>query len=148
MSLDPITAIFDLGKTAIEKFFPDPKAKADALFRLEELKAKGDSERLQAEVQLMLGQIQINQIEAASSDRFVAGWRPYIGWICGTAFGYQFIVEPIMRFIAQVCFGYLGQFPVLKLEELTTILIGILGLGAYRSAEKIQQIRAESGLQK
>jgi hypothetical protein len=140
MSLDPITAIFDLGKTAIEKFFPDPKAKADALFRLEELKAKGDSERLQAEVQLMLGQIQINQVEATSSDRFVAGWRPFVGWVCGAALAYQFVAEPLLRFVAQVVFGYAGAFPQLQLGELNTILMGLLGLGALRSYEKVKNV--------
>lgn len=140
MSLDPITALLDIGRTALDKFVPDPKAKAEAIYKLQELADKRDSEALQAELQLILGQIEINKIEAASSDRFVSGWRPYIGWVCGTAFAYQFIAEPLLRFIAQVCFKYTGAFPVLQMDQLTTILLGLLGLGAMRTVEKVKGV--------
>jgi len=140
MSLDPITALLDIGRTALDKFVPDPKAKAEAIYKLQELADKRDSEALQAELQLILGQIEINKIEAASSDRFVSGWRPYIGWVCGTAFAYQFIAEPLLRFIAQVCFKYTGAFPVLQMDQLTTILLGLLGLGVMRTVEKTKGV--------
>lgn len=140
MSLDPITAILDLGRTALDKFVPDPKAKAEAIYKLQELADKRDSEQLQAEVQRILGQIEINKIEASSTDRFVAGWRPFVGWVCGTALAYQFIAEPLLRFIAQVCFKYTGAFPVLQLDELSTILMGLLGLGVMRTVEKTKGV--------
>ena len=140
MSLDPITALLDIGRTALDKFVANPQAKAEALFKLQELAAKQDSEQLQAQVQLIIAQTEINKIEASSSDRFVSGWRPYIGWICGSALGYQFLVEPFMRFIAQVCFKYSGNFPVLQMDELTTILLGLLGLGVMRTVEKVKGV--------
>ena len=87
-------------------------------------------------MQLIIAQTEINKIEASSSDRFVSGWRPFVGWVCGTALAYQFIAEPLLRFIAQVVFKYGGTFPVLQLGELNTILIGLLGLGAMRSFDK------------
>lgn len=136
MSLDPITALLDIGRTALDKFVANPQAKAEALFKLQELAAKQDSEQLQAQVQLIIAQTEINKIEASSSDRFVSGWRPFVGWVCGTALAYQFIAEPLLRFIAQVVFKYGGTFPVLQLGELNTILIGLLGLGAMRSFDK------------
>lgn len=140
MRFDPLSALFDLGKVAIEKIWPDPSARAAQLLELEKLKQTGDLAQLNAHVQLMLGQIEINKIEAASSDRFVSGWRPYIGWICGSALGYQFLVEPLMRFVAQVCFKYSGTFPVLQMDELTTILLGLLGLGVMRTVEKVKGV--------
>ena len=140
MSFDPLSSLFDLGKVAIEKIWPDPSARASQLLELEKLKQTGDMAQLNAHVQLMLGQIEINKVEAASSDRFVAGWRPYIGWICGSALGYQFLVEPFMRFVAQVCFKYSGGFPVLQMDELTTILLGLLGLGVMRTVEKVKGV--------
>lgn len=136
MSLDPITALLDIGRTALDKFVANPQAKAEALFKLQELAARQDSEQLQAQVQLIIAQTEINKIEASSSDRFVSGWRPFVGWVCGTALAYQFIAEPLLRFIAQVVFKYGGTFPVLQLGELNTILIGLLGLGAMRSFDK------------
>lgn len=137
MSLDPLTALLDIGKTALDKFVPDPQAKAKAILDLETLHAAGDSERLQAQVQLILAQTDINKVEAASSDRFVAGWRPFIGWVCGAALAYDFIAEPLLRFIAGVVFSYSGAFPVINTDALSTILMGMLGLGAMRTIEKM-----------
>lgn len=138
MSFDPLSALFDLGKVAIEKIWPDPSARAAQLLELEKLKQNGDLAQLNAHVQLMLGQIEINKVEAASSDRFVSGARPFIMWVCGVSLGYSFLVEPFMRFIAQVAFKYTGSFPVLQMDELTTILMGLLGLGAMRTIEKLK----------
>lgn len=137
MSLDPLTALLDIGKTALDKFLPDPQAKAKAILDLETLHAAGDSERLQAQVQLILAQTDINKVEAASSDRFVAGWRPFIGWVCGAALAYDFIAEPLLRFIAGVLFKYSGAFPTINTDALSTILMGMLGLGAMRTIEKM-----------
>lgn len=140
MSLDPITALLDIGRTALDKFIPDPQAKAAALFKLQELADKKDSEQLQAQVQLILGQIEINKIEASSSDRFVSGARPFIMWVCGVSLAYSFLVEPFMRFTAQVIFKYEGAFPVLQMGELSTILMGLLGLGVMRTVEKVKGV--------
>jgi Holin of 3TMs, for gene-transfer release len=140
MSLDPITALLDIGKTALDKFIPDPQAKAQAVLELEKLHAAGDSERLSAQVQLILAQTEINKVEAASTSVFVAGWRPFIGWVCGTALAYDFIVEPFLRFTASVLFGYSGAFPIINTDALSTVLMGMLGLGAMRTVEKIKGV--------
>ena len=140
MSLDPITALLDIVRTALDKFVANPQAKAEALFKLQELAAKQDSEQLQAEVQRIMGQIEINKIEAASEDKFTKRPRPFIMWVCGISLAYSFLIEPFMRFIAQVIFHYSGPFPVLQMGELTTILMGLLGLGAMRTLEKVKGV--------
>lgn len=140
MSLDPITALLDIGRTALDKFVANPQAKAEALFKLQELADKKDSEQLQAKVQLIIAQTEINKIEAASSDRFVSGARPFIMWVCGASLAYSFLIEPFMRFIAQVAFKYTGAFPVLQMGELSTILMGLLGLGVMRTVEKVKGV--------
>lgn len=140
MSLDPITALLDIGRTALDKFVANPQAKAEALFKLQELAAKQDSEQLQAEVQRIMGQIEINKIEASSEDKFTKRPRPFIMWVCGISLAYSFLIEPFMRFIAQVIFHYSGPFPVLQMGELTTILMGLLGLGAMRTLEKVKGV--------
>lgn len=110
--------------------------------RLERANQKAKDERdynlelAKLDAQAMQNQADINKIEAASSSLFVAGWRPAIGWICGIAFAYAYIIEPIARFVAQVLFGYAGQFPVVDLGELYPVLMGMLGLGVMRSFEK------------
>jgi hypothetical protein len=143
MSLDPLTAIFELGKTAIEKIWPDPSKRAEELFKLEQLKQAGDLARLQAEVSLMLGQIEINKVEAAHPSMFVAGARPAAMWIGAFGLAYAAIVEPLGRFVAQVCFGYTGVFPVLDTTITMQVLFGMLGLGAYRTFEKTKEVQTD-----
>lgn len=91
------------------------------------------------EFALALEQIKVNAEEAKSTNWFVAGWRPACGWIGAFALAYAAIGEPIARFIALVGFGYSGFFPELDSNITMQILFGILGLGAYRSYEKVKK---------
>jgi hypothetical protein len=143
MSFDPLSALFDLGKTAIEKIWPDPSKRAAELLRLEELKQAGDLARMQAEVNLMLGQIEINKVEAKHPSVFVAGARPAVMWIGAFGLAYAAVVEPIARFVARVCFDYQGEFPVLDTTITMQVLFGILGLGAYRTYEKTKEVQTD-----
>jgi hypothetical protein len=143
MSFDPLSALFDLGKTAIEKIWPDPSKRAAELLKLEELKQAGDLARMQAEVNLMLGQIEINKVEAQHPSVFVAGARPAVMWIGAFGLAYAAVVEPIARFVARVCFDYQGEFPVLDTTITMQVLFGILGLGAYRTYEKTKEVQTD-----
>lgn len=134
--MNPLTALFEAGKMAIERIWPDPIKRAEEVRKLEELHQTGDLARLDAQVKLLIGQIEINKIEAANSSRFVSGWRPFVGWIGGFAFGYSTILEPFMRFIAVVFFEYKGEFPVINDELTIQVLLGVLGLGIMRSMDK------------
>jgi hypothetical protein len=81
MSFDPLTAAFEIGKTAIEKIWPDPTKRAEELRKLEQLRQDGDIQRLNAHVKLMLAQANINLEDAKRGGVFQAGWRPAIGWV-------------------------------------------------------------------
>ena len=91
------------------------------------------------EFSLAIEQIKVNVEEAKSTNWFVAGWRPACGWIGASALGYAAVLEPVFRFVAKVAFDYQGAFPVLDTTITMQILFGILGLGAYRTAEKIKK---------
>ena len=109
-----------------------------------------DDERMAAKIKLMelersgeLAQIAVNTEEAKHESLFVAGWRPYIGWVCGIAYTYIFILQPFLIFAALAIEAVAtGQpFPVERLPELDTaglfmVLGGILGLGGLRTYEK------------
>lgn len=135
-----IEPIFALGKTLIDKIFPDKEKqateRAQAELALFQAQQAGDLKQLEADLQLSLGQLEINKIEAASTDWFVCRWRPFVGWGCGFAFIYAAILDPFMRFVSKVGFGYIGEFPIIDTNLTMQILIALLGMGAMRSWEK------------
>ncbi len=136
MAFDPYTALLELGKVTIEKIWPDPTRQQQELLKLRELAQKGMLTELESHVKLMQGQMEINKIEAASDNIFKSGWRPFVGWSCGSAFLYAGLLEPLMRFIATVVFEYKGEFPVIDTSMMIPVLMGMLGLGAMRSYDK------------
>jgi len=86
-----------------------------------------------------LAQLEINKQEAAHRNIFVSGWRPFIGWSCGIAMCYAYIIQPITIFVlAQT--GNLVTLPTLDLSEMMPVLLGMLGLGGLRSFEKYKKI--------
>lgn len=100
--------------------------------------AEIDMKLQELEAQAMNAQAAINMKEAEGEKIFVAGWRPFIGWICGCGLAYASIVEPFVSWVAQVGFGYAGTFPKIDTTITMQVLIGMLGLGAYRSYDKAQ----------
>ena len=92
---------------------------------------------LELENSAMAAQTTINLEEAKSENLFVSGWRPFIGWVGGFSLAYAAIIEPFISWAAKVS-GYTGTFPPLDTQITMQVLIGILGLGAYRSYDKKQ----------
>lgn len=135
MSINPLDAVFELGKGLIDRVWPDPQQQAIELRKLEELKQKGDLAELNAHVSLIQGQLAINAKEAEHPSVFVAGWRPFVGWVGGLSLAYMGMLEPLMRFIANLC-GYTGEFPVLDTTLTMQVLLGMLGIGGMRSYDK------------
>lgn len=135
MSFDPLSAAFDLGKTLITTIWPDPTKQAEELRLLEELKQKGNLAELQARVSLLQGQMAINAKEAEHPSIFVAGWRPYVGWVCGTSLLYVGLLEPFLRFWATI-FGFTGEFPEVDTTTMIPVLLGMLGISHHRSEDK------------
>lgn len=132
-----IGPILEIGKGIINRLFPDPAAAAAAQLELLKMQQNGDLAQLAADTDLAKLQIQTN-IAEASGNWFTAGWRPCIGWVCGAGLAYAALIEPFARFIAKVGFGYVGDFPAIDTNLTMQILMGMLGLGAMRSIEKIK----------
>jgi hypothetical protein len=102
-----------------------------------EKKAELEQKALELEAASMNAQTEINKIEAASANMFVAGWRPAVGWTCTFGLFYGTVGKPFIEFIANL-FGYNGTFPEIDRDTLQTALFGMLGLGAMRTVEKIK----------
>ena len=73
---------------------------------------------------------------------FVAGWRPFVGWTCGVALAYHFVISPILGFVL-VLAGVQISMPTFEFSQLSTILMGMLGLGGLRSYEKMKGVQRE-----
>lgn len=139
MAFDPVTAAFDLGGKIIDKIFPNPTEAQAAKLKLAELQANGELAILAAEADILKGQIEINKVEASSSDKFASRWRPFIGWVCGFAFAYHFILQPLLAFLC-AAFGYHIDLPKFDMDALNTVLMGMLGLGTMRSFERFKGV--------
>lgn len=135
MAFDPISTIGGLVTTIIEKIFPDANKKLDAQEAKTAVLAAMEEMRIKGEFELVLGQLQINAEEAKSSSVFVAGWRPFIGWVCGVALGYYYVAQPFLIWGFSI-FDINTTMPTLELGELMTLLLGMLGLAGMRSYDK------------
>lgn len=120
--------IFEIGKTLIDRFLPDPEKKREAEMEMIKMAAAG-------ELQQVVAQLEINAREATHPSIFVAGWRPAVGWVCVAAMTFQYLVRPFL-----VGFSVApADMPGLD-ENLWAILTGILGIGGLRSFEKYTRI--------
>lgn len=129
-----IEATSNLLTGILKRVFPEKVSEETALKLNQELSLA----LLKGELEPMLAQLAVNAKEAEHDSIFVAGWRPFIGWVCGSALAYQFIAQPFLVFGLRVLKVDVGPLPVLDYGSLSTVLMGMLGLGAMRSYEKIK----------
>ena len=122
----------------VDKVIPDPQAKAQAAFQLAQMRDTQEARDLDAQLKQQQMQVDINKIEATSDSKFKSWPRPFVMWVCGGAFAYSTVLEPIMRFIATVFYGYTGTYPVIDTAITFQLLIMLLGLGTMRTTEKIK----------
>lgn len=126
MAADPITAVADLAGTVINNIWPD--------------KTEAERAQLAAAVAIVQGQLQVNQAEAASPSVFVAGWRPAIGWVCGGALAYTYLLYPILMWAAAIWWPNLTPPKLGNDGMLYELLLGMLGLGGLRTFEKVKGV--------
>jgi hypothetical protein len=135
MAFDPISAILEIGSKVIDRVWPDPSQAAAAKLELYKLQQTG-------ELQQIMGQLEINKAEAASASVFVSGWRPFIGWVCGIACAWNWVGISVAKVIAAFF-----QYPIVltpaDLSEMLPVLMGMLGLGVLRTAEKMKGVAAK-----
>lgn len=128
-----------IGKV-IDKLFPDPAAKAAAQLEVLRLQQAGEFKELDADLQVMLAQANINAIEAQSASLFKSGWRPFVGWVCGFGFGYMLLLRPILPWLFNALGAHTPDMPSVDLGILTTTLGALLGVGTMRSIEKVKGV--------
>ena len=90
--------------------------------------------------QALMRELEINKAEAASGSIFKGGWRPFIGWVCGVAFAYHFVLQPLIVFGVTAAGIDIPELPEFDMGSLMTVMIGMLGFGGMRSIEKLKKI--------
>jgi len=112
----------------------------DKLFTSDEekLQAKAVIEKLrQHPLEL---QVELNKLEAQHRTVFVAGWRPFIGWIAGLSLGIYYIPQYI---IASYIWAKLSleasaiqQYPT-NADGLLELVLAMLGMATLRTVDKL-----------
>lgn len=123
--LTGLGAVSDLVSTAINKIWPD--------------KTEAEKQQLAAAVMVVQGQLDINKIEAANPSVFVSGARPFIMWVCGFGCAWNWIGLPVACFIFSAIGKPIALAPA-DLSEMMPLLLGMLGLGGFRTIEKIKGV--------
>ncbi|CAB4198104.1 Holin of 3TMs, for gene-transfer release [uncultured Caudovirales phage] len=141
--MDPVSILLGVGSKVIDKLWPDETQRDLAKLELLKMQQSGELSQLTADTALATAQINVNAEDAKSGSVFVSGARPFILWGCGFAMIYAAMLEPMMRFLAVVVFGYLGSFPVLDTTLTTQVLLGLLGLAGMRSVDKIKGVASK-----
>ena len=127
--IGPVTGLLD-------KFIPD----ADERNRLAHEIATMSERHLH---EVAKGQIEVNKQEAAHKSIFVAGWRPATGWCCSIALMWHFVLQPLATFVIAYTGVETPPLPAFDMDSLLTVLLGMLGLGGLRTAEKIKMVARE-----
>lgn len=129
---DLVGTIIGTVGNVLDRIIPDKNKRAEAEESLRIALASN-------EFQLAIEQIKVNAIEAASDDKFTKRWRPFIGWTCGTAFALHFVIFPVLNWFV-VLFGAPAINIVFDMQSLMYALGGLLGLGGFRTFEKVKGV--------
>ncbi len=126
--IGPVTGLLD-------KFIEDKDKKNAIAFELSTMAEKHAQELAKA-------QIEVNKTEAAHKSLFVSGWRPAVGWVAVLGMAGNFLVIPLANFALALVESEV-IIPILYLSQMMPVLMGMLGLGAMRTAEKVKGVQRD-----
>jgi len=140
----------DLREAITGKSIVNAEKQAELLLKAQEIEAAQEKAVLDFEEKVATGQMAINALEAQNASLFVSGWRPAIGWICGCGLFYTFLLRPLLPWLVNAVAMAAGSglvlpdMPALEMGELIPLLMGMLGIGAMRSYDKISTYKIDS----
>jgi hypothetical protein len=135
----PLTDLIGAATKILERVLPDPKARAEALLKLKEMEQAGELAKLNADLVIISGQNEVNKAEASNPHLFVSGARPFVLWVCASALAVQLVIGPLVVWGSALA-NHPVQLPAMQTELLTTLLIGMLGLGGMRTLERLNGV--------
>lgn len=120
-----------------DKLIPDPAAKAAAALEIQKMAQAGEFKEMDDALERARMQADVNKVEAASADTFTSRWRPSVGYVCAAGLAYAAILEPCLRLMVTV-YGVSTPLPAVDTTLTMQLLLGLLGLGGMRTAEKVK----------
>lgn len=126
----------------LNKIIPDANARQAAQEQITAALIAQQGAVQQAIAEAAKAQAEVNLKEAESPSIFVAGWRPFVGWVCGVGCAYAFILQPALNAISS--WGHWPLPPSLDTSSMLGLLMGLLGLGGMRTLEKVQGVDRQS----
>jgi hypothetical protein len=127
--IGPVSALLD-------KAIPDKDLKEKLAHEIATMAERQAHETVQA-------QLEINKTEAEHPSMFVSGWRPAVGWVCVLGMAGNFIIIPFSNMVLELT-GSIVAIPMIDMETLLPVLLGMLGLGAMRTVEKVKNVERKS----
>jgi hypothetical protein len=139
MDITGLGAIFNMGSKIIDKIWPDKAEAERAKIELFKMTQAGEFKEIEAELERARLQVGVNTAEAESGSNFRGGWRPFIGWVCGLGLCYAVLLRPLVTGAIQATVPDMQGFvmPAVETDALMALLFGMLGLGGYRTYEKV-----------
>jgi hypothetical protein len=134
-----IGSLADLVGKVVDRVWPDATRAQEIKLELFKAEQAGALQELTNAWDNAKAQLAVNQAEAGTGNLFISGWRPFVGWVCGVAFAYKYIVEPILIFGFAVA-GKVITLPAFDFTTMVSVLMGMLGLGAMRTYEKTKGV--------
>ena len=123
-----LSSLIGPATSLLDKVIEDKDQKAKLAHEIATMAERHSQEALKA-------QLEINKMEAAHKSLFVAGWRPAIGWICALGLLYNTIIANIVAIWVSV--------PEVDTTLLVPVMMGMLGIGAMRTVEKVNRVSRE-----
>lgn len=123
----------------IDKVIPDPQAKAALQLEVLKLQQTSEFKQIDADLQVMLAQTEVNKIEAQSPSPYKSGWRPFLGWVGGVGFAYLVLIRPTLPWLLRVLgVPNVPDLPEIDTEAVFGLVSILLGVGGMRSFERVK----------
>jgi hypothetical protein len=134
--MPPIAMLLPLLGDVLDRVLPDDKSKEQAKLEVARMALEGRTIELNAIRDVDVAQAQVNAAEA-STGGFASTWRPAAGWVTVLALGYQFLIYPFLVWYSTT--NNIPAPPSVMNDDLWVLVFGMLGLGAYRTFEKVKR---------
>ncbi len=118
-------------------FIPNPVERAKAQLEFTQHLQDQEQELIKLFVAQDQAQTDVNKVEASSTSLFVSGWRPGVGWVCTAGVAWSFVVKPLLDWVLAIVAPGVHT-PVIASGDLLNLLLGLLGMGALRSYDKMK----------